>query len=56
MSETSTKVYIVEVMGRNCGWLAAASGAIKNKDSDPPHIILFPEILLDEEKFINKVK
>jgi len=56
MCESSTKVYIVEVMGRYCGWLAAAAGVIKNKESDPPHILLFPEVLFNEQKFIKKVK
>lgn len=43
-------------MGRHAGWLAAAAGIIKNKSGDPPHIILFPEITFDEEKFLHKVK
>jgi len=34
----------MEVMGRHAGWLAAASGIIKDTNSDPPHIILFPEV------------
>lgn len=51
MCRTSTQVYIMEVMGRNAGWLAAAAGVIRRKSGDPPHIILFPEIEFDEEKF-----
>lgn len=47
---------IIEVMGRHAGWLAAAAGVIKNKQGDAPHIILFPEVLFDEEKFCNAVK
>jgi len=49
MCLTSTKVMIVEVMGRYAGWLACAAGVIKEKESDPPHIILVPEIPYDEE-------
>tara|TARA_Y100000768_G_scaffold330531_1_gene269294 strand:- start:6819 stop:8078 length:1260 start_codon:yes stop_codon:yes gene_type:complete len=56
MSETSTKIFILEVMGRHAGWLAASAGAIKQSVEDPPHIILFPEIKFKEKIFINKVR
>ncbi len=56
MSETSTKVFILEVMGRHAGWLAASSGVIKELSGDPPHLILFPEIQFKENLFIKKVK
>ena len=56
MCQTSTKVFILEVMGRHAGWLAAAAGVIKTKAGDPPHIILFPEIAFDQKYFLNKVK
>ena len=56
MSRTSTKVFILEVMGRHAGWIAAAAGLAGEKPGDPPHIILFPEIIFDEEKFLAKVK
>tara|TARA_Y100000389_G_scaffold204538_1_gene257797 strand:+ start:10096 stop:11355 length:1260 start_codon:yes stop_codon:yes gene_type:complete len=56
MSETSTKVFILEVMGRHAGWLAASSGAIKENAGDPPHIILFPEIFFDQKAFLKQVK
>ena len=56
MSRTSTKVFILEVMGRHAGWIAAAAGLAGAKAGDPPHIILFPEITFDEEKFLAKVK
>lgn len=56
MASSSTKVFILEVMGRHAGWIAAASGLAKHKPSDPPHLILFPEILFDEEKVLDKVK
>lgn len=56
MAASSTKVFILEVMGRHAGWIAAASGLIKNEDGDPPHIILFPEIPFEEEKFLVEVE
>src|SRR3989338_7323279 len=55
MSASSTKVFILEVMGRHAGWIAAAAGLIKNKAGDPPHLILFPEIAFNEEKFLVEV-
>ncbi|MGH8120428.1 MAG: 6-phosphofructokinase [Gammaproteobacteria bacterium] len=56
MSRTSTRVFILEVMGRHAGWIAAAAGLAGTKPGDPPHIILFPEITFAEEKFLAKVK
>lgn len=56
MAKTSTKVFIMEVMGRHAGWIAAAGGLAAEKVGDAPHIILFPEITLDEEKFLARVK
>src|SRR5210317_2205717 len=50
MCETSTKVFILEVMGRHAGWIAAASGLAGEKEGDAPHIILFPEIAFNREK------
>ncbi len=55
MCKSSTKVFILEVMGRHAGWIAAASGLASNSNDEPPHIILFPEIPFDEEAFLNKV-
>jgi len=55
MAKTSTKVFIMEVMGRHAGWIAAAGGLAAEKDGDAPHILLFPEVVLDEQKFIAKV-
>jgi ATP-dependent phosphofructokinase / diphosphate-dependent phosphofructokinase len=55
MCATSTKVFIMEVMGRHTGWIAAASGLAAEKKGEPPHIILFPEIPLDETKFLDRV-
>ena len=56
MCETSTKVFILEVMGRHAGWIAAAGALAQEKDGDAPHIILFPEIAFDKTKFLAKVK
>jgi ATP-dependent phosphofructokinase / diphosphate-dependent phosphofructokinase len=56
MARTSTKVFVLEVMGRHAGWIAAAGGLAGNKRGDAPHIILFPEIPFDRTSFLNKVK
>jgi 6-phosphofructokinase 1 len=56
MAKTSTKVFILEVMGRHAGWIAAAGGLAATKVGESPHIILFPEITFDEEKFCARVK
>ena len=56
MAETSTKVFILEVMGRHAGWIAAAAGLSQEKEGDPPHIILFPEIAFKAKKMISKVR
>ncbi len=56
MAKNSTKVFILEVMGRHAGWIAAASGLIASNGSMPPHIILFPELAFDHKKFCDKVK
>ena len=53
---TSTKVFILEVMGRNAGWIAASCGLASSDHKTPPHIILFPEIVFDESAFLAKVK
>jgi 6-phosphofructokinase 1 len=56
MARTSTKVFVMEVMGRHAGWIAAAGGLAAEKAGDAPQIILFPEIRFDEEKFLARVK
>jgi ATP-dependent phosphofructokinase / diphosphate-dependent phosphofructokinase len=55
MAETSTKVFVYEVMGRHAGWLAAAAGLAGQSKNQAPHIILFPEIAFDEAKFLSEV-
>ncbi len=56
MARTSTRVFILEVMGRHAGWIAAAGGLAARKAGDAPHIILFPEIAFDRERFLARVK
>lgn len=56
MAKTSTKVFVMEVMGRHAGWIAAAGGLAAEKEGDAPHIILFPEVTFDQKAFLAKVK
>ncbi|MCZ6643845.1 MAG: 6-phosphofructokinase [Gammaproteobacteria bacterium] len=56
MCESSTKVFILEVMGRHAGWIAAAAGLAQEKPGDPPHIILLPEVPFERRRFLNKVR
>ncbi|HEV2320832.1 MAG TPA: 6-phosphofructokinase, partial [Gammaproteobacteria bacterium] len=56
MAKTSTKVFILEVMGRHAGWIAAAGGLAAEKAGDAPHIILFPELKFDQAAFLARVK
>ncbi len=56
MCATSTKVFILEVMGRHAGWIAAAAGLAAEQEGDAPHIILFPEIAFDQKKFLARVQ
>ena len=55
MCKTSTKVFIVEVMGRHAGWIAAAGGLASTEDTNIPIIILFPEVEFNEKKFLARV-
>ena len=56
MCESSTKVFVMEVMGRHAGWIAGAAGLAAEQDGDAPHIIVFPEIAFDKEAFLAKAK
>ena len=56
MARTSTKVFVLEVMGRHAGWIAAAGGLAGSKAGDAPQVILFPEIAFDQAAFLAKVK
>lgn len=55
MSESSTKVFVMEVMGRHAGWIAGAAGLAAEQEGDAPHIIVFPEIAFDKGAFLAKV-
>ena len=55
MCASSTKIFVLEVMGRHAGWIAAASSLAAQHDGDAPHIILFPEITFNREKFLRRV-
>ena len=55
MCASSTKVFILEVMGRHAGWIAASGGLAANKKGEAPHIILFPEIPFYREAFIERI-
>ena len=56
MAESSTKVFVYEVMGRHAGWLAAAAGLAGHGPDEAPHVILFPEVAFDETRFLDTVK
>ena len=56
MATTSTKVFILEVMGRHAGWIAAAGGLAGKRPGDAPHIILFPEIPFEKRAFLKRVR
>jgi 6-phosphofructokinase 1 len=56
MSKTSTKIFVLEVMGRHAGWIAAAGGLAADATNDIPVVILFPEIEFDQERFLAKVR
>lgn len=56
MYSSSTKVFIMEVMGRHAGWIAAAGGLARRGKHDPPQVILFPEVPFDEKKFCQAVR
>ena len=55
MAKTSTKVFVLEVMGRHAGWITAACGLAAEKQGDAPQVLLFPEIAFDPAKFLAKV-
>ena len=55
MARTSTKVFVLEVMGRHAGWITAACGLAAEKTGDAPQILLFPELVFDADKFLARV-
>lgn len=56
MCATSTQVFVMEVMGRHAGWIAAASALAQENGQGPPHLILFPEVPFAQDVFLEKVK
>lgn len=56
MARTSTKVFVLEVMGRHAGWITAACGLASEGAGEPPHILLFPEVPFDPERFVARAK
>jgi len=56
MARTSTKIFVLEVMGRHAGWITAACGLASEAAGEPPHILLFPEVPFDEAAFLVKVQ
>ncbi len=55
MARTSTKLFVLEVMGRHAGWIAAAGGLAADANNDIPIVILFPEIEFNQAAFIDAV-
>jgi 6-phosphofructokinase 1 len=55
MAKTSTRVFILEVMGRHAGWTTAACGLASEAEGQPPHVLLFPEIPFEQDKFLARV-
>ncbi|MDD2883686.1 MAG: 6-phosphofructokinase [Dechloromonas sp.] len=56
MARTSTRVFILEAMGRHAGWIAAACGLAAEREGEPPHILLFPEVPFDHERLLTRVE
>lgn len=56
MARTSTKVFVLEVMGRHAGWIAAAGGLAADQDNEIPIVVLFPEVDFDKQRFLARVK
>jgi 6-phosphofructokinase 1 len=56
MCATSTKVFVLEVMGRHAGWIAAAGALAREQAGDAPHVILLPEVPFNQQQFLRRVK
>ena len=56
MAKTSTKIFVLEVMGRHAGWITAACGLAAENVGEPPHILLFPEVPFDPERYLARVQ
>ncbi len=55
MARTSTRIFVLEVMGRHAGWITAACGLASEAEGEPPHLLLFPEVPFDPDRFIVRV-
>jgi len=55
MAKTSTRVFILEAMGRHAGWTTAACGLAAEAEGEAPHVLLFPEIAFEQDKFLARV-
>ena len=56
MARTSTRVFVLEVMGRHAGWIAASGGLAGRSAAEAPHIILFPEVPFEQQRFLESVR
>jgi 6-phosphofructokinase 1 len=56
MARTSTRVFVLEVMGRHAGWIAASAGLAGRGSDEAPHIILFPEVPFEQQRFLERVR
>lgn len=56
MSRDSTKVFVMETMGRHAGWIAASTGLASHGDADGPHLILLPEVPFDQGRFLSAIE
>ncbi len=56
MCATSTKVFVLEVMGRHAGWIAAAGALAGNGEGEPPHLVIFPEVAFDRARVMDRVE
>jgi len=56
MARTSTRVFVLEVMGRHAGWIAASGGLAGDGPGEPPHVILFPEVPFAQDRFLERVR
>ncbi|PRY65719.1 pyrophosphate-dependent phosphofructokinase [Vreelandella songnenensis] len=56
MCATSTKVFVLEVMGRHAGWIAAAGGLAGEGEGEPPHLIIFPEVAFNRKAVMARVE
>jgi len=56
MARTSTRVFVLEVMGRHAGWIAASGGLAAGGADEAPHIILFPEVPFEQQRFLERVR